>query len=97
MQTVQALGAPKEGRPAFGDITNAAAAVRHAGPSEEEVSAHCKQQLHLTCHRQRHGRRTPAGSGLTIHDTYIPILHALRCSSKSIKERCELVDGLAAP
>ncbi len=39
MQTFQALGAPKKGRPAFGDITNAAAAARHIVSSEEEVSA----------------------------------------------------------
>jgi len=40
MQTTQAVGAPKKGRPAFGDITNAAAAARHTVHFEEEVRAY---------------------------------------------------------
>ena len=47
MQTSQALGAPKKGKSAFGDITNAAAAATHIVPSEEEVVS---AQLNSTCH-----------------------------------------------
>ncbi|CAL5221024.1 g3142 [Coccomyxa viridis] len=39
MQTSQALGAPKKGKSAFGDITNAAAAATHIVSFEEEVVA----------------------------------------------------------
>ena len=42
MQTAQAIGAPKKGRPAFGDITNAAAAARHTVHSEGEVRTYCQ-------------------------------------------------------
>ena len=81
MQNAQAVGAPKKGRPAFGDITNAAAASRCAAPAQEDVSGHGSTLSPIAGHRRRCGGSASVALDFIDQSCLLGYMPACRCES----------------